>query len=131
MKNVFYVIFQILISIKIIKCVIIVSTIIIIEHNQNVIEDFENGKITKEEKKSTPCMNCDSINVTLIDEQYICLSCGCSNGYKFIDNKVEYMYYKKFFYNRKYQLEKYIRKYESYENFDRMQVILLFYKIIN
>jgi len=81
MKNVFYVIFQILISIKIIKCVIIVSTIIIIEHNQNVIEDFENGKITKEEKKSTPCMNCDSINVTLIDEQYICLSCGCSNGY--------------------------------------------------
>ena len=64
-----------------IKCVIIVSTIIIIEHNQNVIEDFENGKITKGEKKSTPCMNCDSINVTLIDEQYICLSCGCSNGY--------------------------------------------------
>jgi len=51
------------------------------EHNPNVIEDFENGKITKEEKKSTPCMNCDSINVTLIDEQYICLSCGCSNGY--------------------------------------------------
>ena len=34
-------------------------------------------------------------------------------------------------YNRKYQLEKYIRKYESYENFDRMKVVLLFYKIIS
>ena len=67
-------------------------------------------------------MNCDSINVTLIDEQYICLSCGCSNGYKFIDNKVEYEYHKKLSYNRKYQLEKYIKKYESYENFDRMKV---------
>ena len=41
------------------------------------------------------------------------------------------MYYKKLFYNRKYQLEKYIKKYENYENFDRMKVILLFYKIIN
>ena len=35
------------------------------------------------------------------------------------------------FYNRKYQLEKYIKKYENYENFDRMKVILLFYQIIN
>ena len=34
-------------------------------------------------------------------------------------------------YNRKYQLEKYITKYENYENFDRMKVILLFYKITN
>ena len=79
------------------------------EHNPNVIEDFERGLITKVEKKSNPCMNCDSNNITLIDEQYICLSCGCSNGYKFIDNKVEYVYYKKLFYNRKYQLEKYIK----------------------
>ena len=77
------------------------------EHNPNVIEDFEKG--LKVEKKLNPCMNCDSLNVTLIDEQYICLSCGCSNGYKFIDNKVEYEYYKKLSYNRKYQLEKYIK----------------------
>ena len=48
------------------------------EHNPNVIEDFERGLITKVEKKSNPCMNCDSNNITLIDEQYICLSCGCS-----------------------------------------------------
>ena len=34
------------------------------------------------------------------------------------------------FYNRKYQLEKYIKN-ENYENFDRMKVIHLFYKIIN
>ena len=101
------------------------------EHNPNVIEDFENGKITKVEKKSNHCMNCDSNNITLIDEQYIFLSCGCSNGFKFKDNKVEYVYYKKLFYNRKYQLEKYIKKYEKYENFDRMKIILLFYKIIN
>ena len=53
-------------------------------------------------------MNCDSNNITLIDEQYICLSCGCSNGYKFNDN-IKVKYYKKLFYNRKYQLEKYIK----------------------
>ena len=27
------------------------------------------GLITKLEKKLNPCMNCDSINITLIDEQ--------------------------------------------------------------
>ena len=31
-------------------------------------------------------MNCDSINITLIDEKYICSFCGCSNGFKFVDN---------------------------------------------
>ena len=73
------------------------------EHTPNVIKDFENRKITEVEKKLNPCINCGSINVTLIDKQYICLSCGCSNGYKFIDNKVEYVYYKKLFYNWKYR----------------------------
>ena len=77
------------------------------EHNPNAIEDFEKGLITKVEKKLNPCMNCDSINITLIDEQYICLSCGCSYGFKFNDN-IKVKYYKKLFYNRKYQLEKYI-----------------------
>ena len=37
------------------------------EHNPNVIEDFERGLITKIEKKSNPCMNCNSTNITLID----------------------------------------------------------------
>ena len=55
------------------------------EHNPNVIEDFERGLITKVEKKSNPCRICDS-NITLIEEQYICLSCGFSNGFKFNDN---------------------------------------------
>ena len=85
------------------------------KHNPNIIEDFENGKITKEEKKSTPCMNCDSINVTLIDEQYICLSGGCSNGFKFKDNKVEYVYYKKLFYNSKYQLKTILKIWELWK----------------
>ena len=40
-------------------------------------------------------------------------------------------YYKKMFYNRKYHLEKYIKKYEKHKNFDRIKVIELFYKIIN
>ena len=53
-------------------------------------------------------MNWDNNNITLIDEQYICLSCGCSNGVKFNDN-IKVKYYKKLFYNRKYQLEKYIK----------------------
>ena len=69
------------------------------EHNPNAIEDFEKGLkvsdepfkplgiIIKVEKKLNPCMNCDSINVTLIDEQYIFLSCACSNSFKFIDKK--------------------------------------------
>ena len=35
------------------------------------------------------------------------------------------------FYNRKYHLEKYIKKYEKHKNFDRIKVIELFYKIIN
>ena len=74
-------------------------------------------------------MNCGS-NITLIDKQYICLSCDCSNGFKFNDN-IKVKYYKKLFYNRKYHLEKYIKKYENYENFDRIKVILLFCKIIN
>ena len=41
------------------------------------------------------------------------------------------MYYKKLIYNRKYELEKYIKIYENYENFDRMKIIFLFYKIID
>ena len=35
------------------------------------------------------------------------------------------------FYNRKYHLEKYISKYQEYENFDRIKVIQLFHKIVN
>ena len=35
------------------------------------------------------------------------------------------------FYNRKCHLEKNIKKYEKHENFDRIKVIELFYKIIN
>ena len=35
------------------------------------------------------------------------------------------------FYNRKYHLEKYIKKYEKHEKFDRIKVIELFHKIIN
>ena len=35
------------------------------------------------------------------------------------------------FYNKKYHFEKYIKKYENYENIDRIKVIELFYKIIN
>ena len=78
------------------------------EHSPNVIEDFERGLITKVEKKSNPCMNCDNNYITLIDEQYICLSCGCSSGFKCNDN-IKVKYYKKLFYNRKYQLEKHIK----------------------
>ena len=86
---------------------------------------MKKGLITKVEKKSNPCMNCYGNKITLIDEQYICLSYGCSNGFKFNDN-IKVKYYKKLFYNRKYQLEKYIKKYENYESFDRMNVIILF-----
>ena len=64
------------------------------EHNPNIIEDFENGLITN--------------NIILIDEQYNFLSCVCSNSFKFYDN-IKVKYYKKLFYNRKYQLEKYIK----------------------
>ena len=35
------------------------------------------------------------------------------------------------FHNRKYHLEKYIKKYEKHENFDSIKLIELFYKIIN
>ena len=78
------------------------------KHNPNILEDLINGKITKgSEKKIYQCINCDSNNIKLFDEQYICLSCGYSNGFKFNDN-IKVKYYKKLFYNRKYQLEKYI-----------------------
>ena len=96
------------------------------KHNPKVIDDFENNSFKLTEK----IINCDSSNIKLLEEQYICLSCGCSNGYKFDDyKKIEY--YKNMIYNRKYHLEKYIKKYEKYENFDRIKVIELFYKIIN
>ena len=78
-------------------------------NNPNVLHDFEQGLITKVEKKSNPCIKCDGVKILLtINNQYIYLSCGCSNGYKFDDNrKVEC--YKKLYYNRKYHLEKYIK----------------------
>ena len=100
------------------------------KYNPKVIDDFENGIITKEYKDLDLCINCSDDNVELFEEQYICLSCGCSNGYKFDDYK-KIQYCKKIFYNRKYHLEKYIKKYEKHENFDRIKVIELFYKIIN
>ena len=58
-------------------------------NNPSVLKDFEQGLITKVEKKSNPCINCDGVNNILTnDNQYICcLSCGCSSGYKFDDNK--------------------------------------------
>ena len=100
------------------------------KHNPKVIDDFENNSFKLTEKIINPCINCDSSNIKLFEEQYISLSCGCSNGYKFDDyKKIEY--YKKMFYNRKYHLEKYIKRYEEHENFDRIKVIELFYKIIN
>ena len=43
--------------------------------------------------------------------------------------KIEY--YKKLYYNRKYHLEKYIKKYQNCKNFDKMKVIVLFNKIVN
>jgi hypothetical protein len=91
------------------------------EHNPSVLEDFEKGIIIKLEKNLNQCNNCDN-KIELIHNQYVCLSCGSSNGYKFFDEKIEIQYYRKLFYNRKYQLEKYIKKYEHHENFDRMKV---------
>ena len=35
------------------------------------------------------------------------------------------------YYNRKYHLEKFIKTYQNYENFDRMKVTVLFNKIMN
>ena len=35
------------------------------------------------------------------------------------------------YYNRKYHLEKFIKKYQNYEKFDRMKVILLFNETVN
>ena len=100
------------------------------KHNPKVIDDFEIGIITKEYKNADLCINCSDDTLALIGEQYICYSCGCCNGYKFDDYK-KIKYYKKMFYNRKYHLEKYIKKYEKHENFDRMKVIVLFNKIVN
>ena len=59
------------------------------KHNPKITDDFENGIITKEYKDFDLelCINCNDVNVELIGEQYICLSCGCSNGYKFNDYK--------------------------------------------
>jgi len=100
------------------------------KHNENVIDDFENNRLKLKDKIITPCLNCDDDNIKLLENQYICLTCGCSNGYKF-DNYVKVVGYKKMNYNRKYHLEKYIKKYEHYKDFDRIKVIVLFNQIIN
>jgi hypothetical protein len=100
------------------------------EHNPKVIDNFENGIEDEDIDLDFCCINCNDVNVELNGEQYICTSCGCCNGYKFDDYK-KIKYYKKMFYNRKYHLEKYIKKYENYKNFDRIKVITLFHKIVN
>jgi len=99
------------------------------KHDENVIDDFENNNLKLKDKIINPCINCND-NIKLLENQYICLSCGCSNGYKF-DNYVKVYGYKKMYYNRKYHLEKYIKKYEDYKDFDKIKVIVLFYQIIN
>ena len=53
------------------------------KHNPKVINDFENGILKIKDKIINPCINCDSSNIKLFEEQYICLCCGCFNGYKF------------------------------------------------
>ena len=35
------------------------------------------------------------------------------------------------YYHRKYHFKKFVKKYQNYENFDRMKVIVLFNKIVN
>ena len=57
------------------------------KHNPKIIDDFENGIIKKEDENINLCINCSDDNVKLINEQYIYLSCGSSNGYKFNDYK--------------------------------------------
>lgn len=102
------------------------------EHNPDVIDILEAAIECKDIKKSAIiCSNCSSSNVNLINNQYICSICDSSNGYIFVDEKREPSYYRKMYYNRKYQLEKYIKKYESYKGFDRMKVITLFNDIVN
>ena len=64
-------------------------------------------------------------NILTNNDQYICLSWGCSNGYKFDDNK-KVKNYKKNCY-----LEKYIKKNKNNKNFDRMKVSVLFNKMVN
>ena len=100
------------------------------KHDESVIDDFENSKLKLKDKIINPCLNCDDDNINLIENQYICLTCGCSNGYKF-DNYVKVEGYKKMNYNRKYHLEKYIKKYENYKDFNRIKVIVLFNQVIN
>ena len=57
-------------------------------NKSNVLKDFEQWLIVKVEKKTNPCINCGGIDIILtIDNQYMCLSCKCSIGYKFDDNK--------------------------------------------
>ena len=100
-------------------------------NNPNVLKDLEEGLIVKVEKNTNPCTNCNAFNVILtIDNQYICLSCRYVCGYKYDDN-VKVVYYRKMYYNRKYHLEKCVKKYGNYKNFDRMKVIVLFNKIVN
>ena len=100
-------------------------------NNPIVLKDFEEGSIIKVKKKTIPCINCNDVNIILTaDNQYICLSCRCINGYKF-DECIKVEYYRKMYYNRKYHLEKFIKKYQNYENFERMKVIVLFNKIVN
>ena len=85
----------------------------------------------KVEKNTNSCINCNDVNVILtIDNHYICLSCRCVCGYKYNDN-VKVDYYRKMGYNRKYHLDKFIKKYGDYKNFDRWKVIVLFNKIVN
>ena len=61
------------------------------KHNFIVIKDFENNSFKLSNKIINPCINCDSSIIKLFEEQFICLSCGCSNGYKFdVYKKTEY-----------------------------------------
>ena len=85
-------------------------------NNPKVLKDIEEGSIVKVEKNTNPCTHCNDVNVILtVDNQYMCLSCRCVNGYKFDDNvKVEYD--RKMYYKRKYHLEKFLKKYGNYEN---------------
>ena len=90
-------------------------------NNPRVLKDFEEGSIIKVEKKTSPCINCNDVNLILtVDNQYICLSCRCITGYKF-DKCIKVVYYRKMCYNRKYHLEKFIKKYQNYENFDKIK----------
>ena len=100
-------------------------------NNPKVFKDLEEGSIVKVENNTNPCINCNDDNVFLtIGNQYLCLDCKCVIGYK-SDDSVKITYYRKRPYNRKYHLDKFIKKYGNYEKFDRLKVIVLFNKIVN